>query len=58
MSEQSTASSETHRAADRAAEAADADARVCVGVCRLGADGVCVGCLRHIDEIVAAGLAR
>lgn len=23
----------------------------CVGVCRLGADGYCIGCLRSMDEI-------
>jgi len=25
----------------------------CVGVCTLGADGLCEGCLRNVDEIAA-----
>jgi len=25
----------------------------CVGVCALGADGLCQGCLRNVDEIAA-----
>jgi predicted Fe-S protein YdhL (DUF1289 family) len=30
----------------------------CVGVCKLDARDVCVGCGRHIDEIAAAGARR
>jgi len=25
----------------------------CIGVCALGADGLCQGCLRNVDEIAA-----
>ena len=25
----------------------------CIGVCRIGADGLCEGCLRTLDEIIA-----
>jgi len=25
----------------------------CVGICWLGADGLCQGCLRNVDEIAA-----
>jgi predicted Fe-S protein YdhL (DUF1289 family) len=30
----------------------------CVGVCKLDARDVCIGCGRHIDEIAAAGARR
>lgn len=44
------------RRAPRALAAAGEVASPCVSVCRMGADGLCEGCLRSIDEI--AGWSR
>jgi len=30
----------------------------CIKVCKLNEQKVCIGCGRHIDEIIAAGKAR
>ncbi|TFW16831.1 DUF1289 domain-containing protein [Massilia arenosa] len=30
----------------------------CINVCQMGEDGLCTGCLRTIDEIVAWGSAN
>jgi predicted Fe-S protein YdhL (DUF1289 family) len=39
-----------------AAAPAGPKASPCVGVCRLDAQQVCIGCGRHIVEIAAAGV--
>jgi len=41
-----------------AAAGAAPQASPCVGVCQLDVRNVCIGCGRHIDEIVAAGVRR
>ena len=40
-----------------AAQTDSAAASPCVGVCRLDARQICLGCGRHIVEIAAAGVA-
>ena len=30
----------------------------CIGVCTLNEDKVCIGCNRHIDEIITVGLTH
>jgi predicted Fe-S protein YdhL (DUF1289 family) len=47
----------THSPTKPAPSSDAASASPCVGVCRLDAHQVCVGCGRHIVEIAAAGVA-
>ena len=46
-----------YRQLSREPEAIKADSP-CIGVCTLNEVSVCVGCNRHIDEIVKAGHAE
>ena len=46
-----------YRQLSREPEAIKADSP-CIGVCTLNEVSVCIGCNRHIDEIVKAGHAE
>lgn len=49
----SAAARSLQRRAARALAAPGAVGSPCVSVCHMGADGLCQGCLRQLDEIAA-----